>query len=160
MHAMLLSYRECRLSSVYGLLRKMRFFKHFLLTRSFRRWRANVKRSAFERTREVLGQLLFGAVPTFQPVMLRAGQLVQAMRETAVVSVRRGVWQRGCRPAIPASRTHARSTGAGVSAPINLCLTATFAPAVPVRALRSPTASTGCTHWKSLWQSRTTAGHR
>ncbi|KAG2454516.1 hypothetical protein HYH02_000363 [Chlamydomonas schloesseri] len=76
-----------RLSTVYGLLRKMRFFKHFLLTRSFRRWRANVKRSAFERTREVLGRLLFGAVPTFQPVMLRAGQLVHAMRETAVVSI-------------------------------------------------------------------------
>ena len=67
-----------RLTSVYGLLRKMRFFRHFLLCRSFRRWRANVKRAAFERTRAVVAERLFAVSATFQPAVLLAGRLVVA----------------------------------------------------------------------------------
>ncbi|GLC39959.1 hypothetical protein PLESTM_000973400, partial [Pleodorina starrii] len=76
-----------RLNTVYGLLRKMRFFRHFLLVRSFRRWRANVKRTAFERTRAAVGARLFALSPTFQSALLRAAWRVQAMRDTAVVAI-------------------------------------------------------------------------
>ncbi len=76
------------LSSVYELLRKMRFFRHFWLIRAFKRWRANVKRSAFERTREAVAQRLFGALPVFVPTLATVGRLLQAMRDTPVVAVR------------------------------------------------------------------------
>ncbi|GIL64289.1 hypothetical protein Vafri_18269 [Volvox africanus] len=76
-----------RLNTVYGLLRKMRFFRHFLLVRTFRRWRANVKRTAFERTRSAVAARLFFVSPTFQPALMKAARLVQAMRDTAVVAI-------------------------------------------------------------------------
>ncbi len=93
---------------MYELLRKLRFFRHFLLCRTFRRWAANVRRSSFERRRAALGRQLFAVSPTFQAALARAGALVDAMRETAVVAVSGGRGARG-----PAGRDAWRGGGAG-----------------------------------------------
>ncbi|KXZ44724.1 hypothetical protein GPECTOR_63g5 [Gonium pectorale] len=76
-----------RLSTVYGLLRKLRFFRHFRAARAFRHWRAAVQRAAFTRTRAALAARLLAADPAFQPCLLAAGRLVQQMRDTAVVAI-------------------------------------------------------------------------
>ncbi|GFR46074.1 hypothetical protein Agub_g7539 [Astrephomene gubernaculifera] len=76
-----------RLTSVYGLLRKLRFFRHFLLCRTFQRWRRNVNRRGYERMRRRLAGRLLAGSPIFQPLLLRAGQVLQTMRETAVVAI-------------------------------------------------------------------------
>lgn len=65
-----------RLASVYGILRKLRFFKHFLLARSFRRWRSTVTAVHFVRTQRRVGSGLYSVMPTFQPVLSRIASIV------------------------------------------------------------------------------------
>ncbi len=51
-----------RLQSVYGILRKMRFFKHFALYKAFNTWRATAKRINYQRIREIISRELLPAV--------------------------------------------------------------------------------------------------
>lgn len=91
-----------RLTTAYGLLRRIRFFRHFLLARSFRRWAANVKRSVYERTRAYVARRLLAACwhPALRRAVGRVAELVQAMRDQSVVSVGVVAAMTGCTAAV------------------------------------------------------------
>ncbi|GAX77074.1 hypothetical protein CEUSTIGMA_g4520.t1 [Chlamydomonas eustigma] len=76
-----------RLSTMYDMLRKLRFFKHFRICKSFRAWNYLMRRSHYKRLRDCLSLRLYPAVRTFQPILIRISGIIHALSETKVVQI-------------------------------------------------------------------------
>ncbi|KAF5843856.1 hypothetical protein DUNSADRAFT_5095 [Dunaliella salina] len=76
-----------RLSSIYSLLRKMRFFKQYYICKSFTHWRKLVRRLHYRRVRTEIGRMLFHSVPTFQPCLKHVRGLLGEVENTHVLAI-------------------------------------------------------------------------
>ncbi|GFH24469.1 uncharacterized protein HaLaN_22275 [Haematococcus lacustris] len=71
-----------RLSSIFDILRNLRFFKHFATGKALRLWRRTVAASKYRRVRKAIGKKLYAAVSTFQPTMSKVYSLVHDIATT------------------------------------------------------------------------------
>ena len=76
-------------TSIYSLLRQMRFFKHYLTLKMFSEWRVNVRVKLYRSVRNKIEHKLFLAIPAFNPAMMALAALSHELRETSLVAVNR-----------------------------------------------------------------------
>ena len=77
-------------SSTFTLLRSIRFFQHFLISKLFRLWKANVRFRVFCHQRRALAGSLFLARPSFCTALMDVQEVMAEMRGVALCSVRVG----------------------------------------------------------------------
>ncbi|KAG1672242.1 hypothetical protein FOA52_002944 [Chlamydomonas sp. UWO 241] len=75
-----------RLTSVYTILRKLRFFRYFALCKAFRRWRRVTAHTHFARITGEVSRRLYGAAPAFVRVVARVSGIIGAIAATPLSS--------------------------------------------------------------------------
>ena len=68
--------------SIFNLLRQMKFFKYFLVTKMFYMWRSSVRHKLYMQVREKLTRKLFMAKETFCSAMLEMRSLITDITDT------------------------------------------------------------------------------
>lgn len=66
-------------STLFNVLRSIRFFKHYLIAKMFRLWRSNVRYRLYCKQRKLLGRNLFLARPSFCGSLVEANKLMFEM---------------------------------------------------------------------------------
>ena len=74
-------------SSVFSLLRQMKYFKMYLVGKTFKIWRANVRRRLYEQVRKRIERSLFLTKPTFSSTVAELGALCAEVRYTPAIVV-------------------------------------------------------------------------
>ena len=74
-------------SSVFSLLRQMKYFKMYLVGKTFGIWRANVRRRLYEQVRKRIERSLFLTKPTFSSTVAELGALCAEIRYTPAIVV-------------------------------------------------------------------------
>ena len=74
-------------SSVFSLLRQMKYFKMYLVGKTFKIWRANVRRRLYEQVRRRIERSLFLTKPTFSSTVAELGALCAEVRYTPAIVV-------------------------------------------------------------------------
>ena len=79
-----------REKTVFGILRKMSFFRHYLIYKAFNFWRHAVRRKLYSKVRAVLHSKLFLAKPTFVGALLEVRARVHELSQVAMLSLAPG----------------------------------------------------------------------
>ena len=74
-------------SSVFSLLSQMKYFKMYLVGKTFKIWRANVRRRLYEQVRRRIERSLFLTKPTFSSTVAELGALCAEVRYTPAIVV-------------------------------------------------------------------------
>ena len=77
-------------SSMFTLLRSIRFFKHFLLAKLFRLWARNVRYAIYCKQRRRLASSLFLARPSFCTALMEINDIMAGVRDERLWGVRSG----------------------------------------------------------------------
>ena len=77
-------------SSMFTLLRSIRFFKHFLLAKLFRLWARNVRYAIYCKQRRRLASSLFLARPSFCSALMEINDVMSNVREEKLWGTRSG----------------------------------------------------------------------
>lgn len=72
----------------FNILRSIGFFKHYLVTKTFRMWRSNVRHSLYCQQRKRLADSLFLARPSFCAPLLDAARLMHDMRQVQLLNTK------------------------------------------------------------------------
>ena len=78
-------------SSMFTLLRSIRFFKHFLQAKLFRLWARNVRYAIYCKQRRRLASSLFLARPSFCSALMEVNDIMAGVRDERLWGVRSGV---------------------------------------------------------------------
>jgi hypothetical protein len=79
-----------REKTVFGILRKMRFFRHYLVYKAFTFWRNQVRRKLYNKVRAHLNSKLFLAKPTFVGALLEVRAHVHELSQIGMVALSPG----------------------------------------------------------------------
>jgi len=77
-------------SSMFNVLRSIRFFKHYLHAKMFRLWRSNVRYRLYVKQRRSLAKRLFLARPSFAAPLLEVNRLMYEFDQIPLTQVRGG----------------------------------------------------------------------
>lgn len=77
-------------STLFNVLRSIRFFKHYLIAKMFRLWRSNVRYQLYVKQRKQLSRKLFLARPSFCPSLVEVKKLMFDMEQIEVANIRQG----------------------------------------------------------------------
>lgn len=79
-----------REKTVFGILRKMSFFRYYLIYKAFNFWRHAVRRKLYSKVRATLNSKLFLAKPTFVGALLEVRAYVHELSQIAMVALSPG----------------------------------------------------------------------
>ena len=79
-----------RHKSIFNVLRRMRFFRHYLVYKRFQHWRKAVRRKLFSQVRNKLKRKLFLAKPTFCPALMELCGYVHELSEVKMMAIAEG----------------------------------------------------------------------
>ena len=74
-------------ASVFSLLRQMKFFKHYLVSKAFSFWRGNVRHKTYAAVRAKIAKKLFVAKRSFGPALREIGALCHELREAPAIAL-------------------------------------------------------------------------
>jgi dynein heavy chain len=77
-----------RESTMFNVLSSIRFFKHFLITKTFRLWRGNVRYNLYKQLRSRLSRRLFLAKKPFCAPLIEINKLMFEMQAIRLVNVK------------------------------------------------------------------------
>ena len=79
-----------RHKSIFNVLTRMRFFKHYLVYKRFKHWHKAVRRKLFRQVRNKLTRKLFLAKPTFCPALMELCGHVHELSEINMMAIAEG----------------------------------------------------------------------
>lgn len=67
-------------STMFNVLTSMKFFKYYLISKVFSRWKGNVRYRCFTKTRQALSEHLIQARPDYQPTFMDINRILYEMQ--------------------------------------------------------------------------------